>query len=339
MPESFSGATAQRPRMPNFRRARRGAHHTLDTALRALRRLGLDDARVVVESAGPGWSPGTVVRQEPAPGTVIEARTRVVLGVAGIGALESLPYALRDVDDSSFGVDPLLALFDNPVYKLRHHLRGGGEFFALHAGDPVTARRWIEQVFQLDATRWAPTRWPALARLLPALHRLAGREEGLALALRLVCALPLARVDVVRAMVPVATGRRLALGTANTRLGVDTLLGEGLAEAARLKVTIGPIPLDLYLACDTDAERAERQALYALVLPAHLADVVDERWIVGDPDAPLRLTGTLVPGFGWRDGAEKEGTRLSADAPALGLTTRLGPVPGAAPERGGEGTP
>jgi hypothetical protein len=122
---------AAAPTMPDLVRPRRGARHTLDTALRALRALGVDDARVVVESAGAGWAPGSVVRQQPAPGAALGPHARVVLAVAGVGALEALPYALRDVDDSAFGVDPLVALLDNPVHKLRHHLRGGGEFFAL----------------------------------------------------------------------------------------------------------------------------------------------------------------------------------------------------------------
>jgi hypothetical protein len=313
--------------MPDFRRARRGAGHTIDTALRALRRLGVEDARVVVESAGPGWAEGTVVRQEPAAGAPLDGRTRVVLGVAGVGGLESLPYALRDVDDSEFGVDPLLALFDNPVYKLRHHLRGGGEFFALRAGDHVTARRWIEQVFQLDPSAWAPERWPALAQLLPVLHRIAGREAGLGLALQVLYGLPLAEVRLVRALVPVATHGRLALGTANARLGVDSLLGEGLAESARLAVTIGPVPLDAYLAHDAPALRAERAAVYRLVLPAHLADAVDERWRVGDPAGAARLADAsgAVPI------APVALAAAPQEAPALGLTTRLGRVPGAAP--------
>jgi hypothetical protein len=291
--------------MPDFVRPRRGARHTLDTALRALRALGVDDGRVVVVSAGAGWAPGAVVRQHPAAGSPLGAEARVTLAVSGAGALEALPYALRDTDESAFGVDPLLALFDSPVHKLRHHLRVGAEFFALRAGDPATARRWIEYVFQLDPTPWAPLRWPALARLLPVLHRVAGREDGVRLALDLVFGVPLAAAAVERAMVPVAAHDRCALGTSGARLGVDTLLGDRRAEVGRLVLTLGPVPLDTYLAHRDPALAAERRALYRLVVSAPLAASPREQWLVGDPGAPARLRG-------------------AAAAPAaLGLTTRL----------------
>ena len=313
-------APSDGPVMPDFIRPRRGARHTLDTALRSLRHLGFDDARVVVESAGPGWSPGTVVRQSPPPGQLLGPRTRVILGVAGVGALESLPYAMRDVDDSAFGVDPLMALFDNPVLKLLHHLRGGGEFYALRANDPVTARRWIESVFQVDPTPWPEERWPAIARLLPALHRVAGRADaGLALALRVVFGLPVSGVRLTRGVVPLDPGARLALATAGARLGVDTVLGDGVVDTVRLEVALGPVPLAVYLAQSAEATRAERDALYALVLPSSLAAAVDERWTVGDPDDPPRLAAT----FGVLEPTLRD-DGPSADPPALGLTVRLG---------------
>ncbi len=307
------------PAMPDFVRARRGARHTLDTALRALRALGVEDARVAVRSAGAGWAPGAVVRQAPPPGAPLGPGARVTLEVAGAGALEALPYALRDVDDSAFGVDPLVALLDDPVHKLRHHLRGGGEFFALRPDDPVSARRWIEQVFQLDPSPWAPARWPALARLLPALHRVAGREEGLALGLRLLYGLPLGGAALGRAVVPVDAGGRLALGRRASRLGVDTLLGAGRAEVAALTLTLGPVPLAAYLAHQAPALAAERRALYALLAPAPLAAGVVERWVVGDPARPARLGAGVGAGPGGGDDAQPA---------ALGLTARLG---GAAP--------
>jgi hypothetical protein len=337
--EAAAGATADAaadaPRMPDLVRPRRGARHTVDTALRALRAAGVDDARVVVESAGAGWAPNAVVRQQPAPGVPLTPHARVVLAVSGVGALEALPYALRDVDESAFGVDPLLALLDNPVHKLRHHLRGGGEFFALRAGDPVSARRWIEHVFQLDPTPWARERWPALARLLPALHRLAGRHEGLALALRLVFGLPLAAVGLERRVVRAAPRGSLALGAMAARLGVDALLGEGRAEVARLALTLGPLSLPDYYEHTRAGLAAERRALYALVVPAALAGGVEERWVVGDPDTPARLGGVPPRASGAPLGiplGTALGTALGAARPAtqpaaLGLTARLGPAP------------
>ena len=323
--------------MPDFVRPRRGARHTVDTALRALRRLGVDAARIRIESAGPGWTSGSVLRQSPPAGTLLGTGDAVVLAVAGPGALETLPYAMRDTaSDDGFGIDALMGLFDDPVHKLRHHLRAGGEFFALRDGDLVVARRWIEQVFQLDPTRWSSVRWPALVRLLAALHRTAGRERGLALALRLVHGLPLAEVRAARETVPVPAGEQLALGRAASRLGVDTLLGGRVLDVAALEITIGPVRLSGYLAHTAEALTAERRALYELVLPAHLVSHVRERWIVGDPAAPSRLGrggGAGDPGPAARKMPDRQippGVDPRQPA-ALGLTTRLAPAPPRAP--------
>lgn len=299
--------------MPDLCRARRGAAHTVDTALRALAAAGVDDARISLESAGPGWPDGRVVRQHPPPGAALDARARVVLGVGGAGTLDALPYALRDDDDEApFGVEALVALLDTPALKLRHHLRAGGDFFALRAGDLRGARRWIERVFQVDPAPWDPARWPALARLLPRLHRLAGRPAGVGAALGLCFGLPVAEVAARRGLAPAPVGRRLALGEANSRLGVDTLLGLGPVDVVRIEVAIGPVPLaDYHAHADgPDGPRTrERAALYALVLPAPLAEAVVERWVLRDA-APTRLADPFAaPG---------------AAAPALGLTTRLG---------------
>ena len=74
--------------MPDLVAPTRGVRHTIDSAIPTLERLGIPAERVVVESAGAGWLRGTIVRQRPAPGEPITARTRVVLHAAGTGALE-----------------------------------------------------------------------------------------------------------------------------------------------------------------------------------------------------------------------------------------------------------
>lgn len=328
--EATGEAAAGTVVMPDFVRPRRGARHTIDTALRALRALGLDDARVTVESAGVGWAPHAVVRQQPPPGAPVGPHTRVTLSVCGVGALEALPYALRDLDDSAFGVDPLMALLDNPVHKLRHHLRGGGEFFALRPDDPVSARRWIEEVFQIDPSPWHRARWPAIARLLPVLHRTAGHEAGVTLALRLVFGLPLAAFGLERAFLPAPYVERLTLGTRGARLGVDALLGVGRTEVARLALTVGPVSLATYRAHEAPELLAERRAVYALVVPASLASGVVERWIVGDPHAAARLAGGALGTLGAyaarAEFAPLDGAGDGGAPAVLGLTTRLGPL-------------
>lgn len=296
--------------MPNLVRARRLARQTLDSALTTLHALGVDDARVVVESVGRGWEPGTIVEQMPAPGAPLTARTRIVLKVAGPSAIDALPFAMRDEDEYEFRSDRLFALFDSPLAKLAHRVRRGGDYFVASPDDMVRTRRWIEEIFQLSAERWSEERWFAIARLLPALHRIAGRELALRVAFRLVFSLPVEHVSMHAGVVKLGGGMT-RLGAGNSRLGVDTIAGAGLRDEASVEVRYGPIDLAMYRAHDGERARRERDALYRLVLPMHLARSVRERWRVGDASQPARVGGAAA----------------NEDAAVLGVNSYLGALP------------
>lgn len=296
--------------MPDLVRARRLARQSVDSALTTLYALGVDDSRVVIESAGRGWEPGTIVEQSPAPGTPLTSRTRVVLRVAGASAIDSLPFAMRDEDEYEFRSDRFFALFDSPLAKLAHRVRRGGDYFVASPDDMVRTRRWIEEIFQLSAERWSEDRWFAVARLLPALHRIAGRELALRVACRLVFTLPVESVTMHAGMVKLASGTT-RLGVGNARLGVDSIAGTGLRDEASIEVRYGPIDLAMYLAHTGDAARRERDELYRLVLPMHLARSVRERWRVGDASQPARVGGA----------------KANEDAAVLGVNSYLGAPP------------
>jgi hypothetical protein len=297
--------------MPDLVRTRRLARQSIDSALTTLYALGVDDSRVVIESMGRGWEAGTIVEQSPAPGTPLTARTRVMLKVAGPSAIDSLPFAMRDEDEYEFRSDRFFALFDSPLAKLAHRVRRGGDYFVASPDDMVRTRRWIEEIFQLNAERWSEERWFAIARLLPALHRIAGRELALRVACRLVFALPVESVTMHAGMVRLDTARTTRLGQANARLGVDTIAGVGLRDEASIEVRYGPIDLARYLAHTGDGARRERDALYRLVLPMHLARSVRERWTVGDASQPARVGGA----------------QTDEDAAVLGVNSYLGARP------------
>ena len=297
--------------MPDLVRARRLARQSIDSALTTLYALGVDDSRVVVESAGRGWEAGTIVEQSPAPGSPLTARTRVVLKVAGASAIDSLPFAMRDEDEYEFRSDRLFALFDSPLAKLAYRVRRGGDYFVASPDDMVRTRRWIEEIFQLNAEQWSEDRWFAIARLLPALHRIAGRELALRVAFRLVFSLPVQSVTMHAGMVKLGGGGTTALGVSNARLGVDTIAGTGLIDEASVEVRFGPIDLARYLAHTGDTARRERDALYRLVLPMHLARSVRERWRVGDATQPARVGRT----------------QANEDAAVLGVNSYLGAPP------------
>ncbi len=298
-PSSAARAGAQAalepPRMPDLVTPRRGIRQTVDSALPSLDRLGVELDRIVLRSAGAGWTTGTVVAQQPPPGTEIGPQTRVVLDVAGIGALDSLPFPLREDSDGDMAADAFFALFDNPLGKLGHEVRLGGGFLELRADDPSTALRWIEGIFRLSTRPWAKRRWYAVARLLPTLHRVAGRADALPLALGLVFGLPVADVRLVAGLVPLPDDRRTRLGVANGRLGFDAVAGTGVAASTALEVHIGPVSLEAYHEHQAASERVEREAIYRLVLPAHLHGAVTERWRVGTPDRPPRLRDSWQP--------------------------------------------
>jgi len=292
--------------MPDLCRPRRGIRQQVDAAFASLLYLGVDAERIVVESAGPGWAAGLVARQDPAPGTPISGRTRVVLAVGGAGSLATLPFPLRDAHDDELRTDRILALADNPILKLGIFIRRAGGFLALRRDDPVTALRWIEEIFGLSAAPWPRDIWYSVARLLPTLPRVAGRPEAVPLALSVVFDLPVAEVRIVSAAVESRAGSTTRLGRENARLGVDTTLDGPASDESALEVHIGPIPLATYLEHTRPSRRAQRDALYRLVLPTHLARV-EERWTVGDP-----RTGTCLG-----EGHEP---------PVLGVNSHLAPT-------------
>jgi hypothetical protein len=274
--------------MPDFCRPQRGIRQRVDAAVASLLHLGVGAERIVVESAGPGWVAGVVARQDPAPGTPITGRTRVVLAVGGAGALDTLPFPLRDAHDDELRADRLLALTDNPVLKLGIFIRSAGGFLALRRDDPVAALRWIEEIFGLSAAPWPRALWYSVARLLPTLHRVAGRPEAVPLALAVVFDLPVAELKIVSAATERRAGSTTRLGSENARLGVDTVLDGPMRDESALELRIGPIPLAAYLEHTRPSRRAQRDALYRLVLPTHLSRV-EEGWTVGDPRTGSRL--------------------------------------------------
>ena len=282
-------------RMPDFCAPTRGVRQTVDAALSSLQRLGVESERVVLYAAGAGWVPGTIVAQEPTPGTELTPETRVVLHVAGTGALESLPYPLRDDSDDDLRVDGLFALFDTPLLRVRHAVRQASGFLELRSDNPATALRWLEGIFYVSAKAWSKRRWYAVARLLPTLHRVAGRTEAIPLAFRLVFGLPVAQVRIVSGLARLPEARHTRLASANSRLGTDAALGVGLRATTAIEVVIGPVSLETYQEHQAPSDRAEREAIYRLVLPAHLHRAVRERWTVGTPANPPRLQDGWQP--------------------------------------------
>lgn len=275
--------------MPDLAGVRRTARHRLDSALLTLLRLGVDFGHIVLESGGPGESAGAILSQDPAPGTPLAPASRIVLRVGGSGGLDMTPFPLRDESETEFRIDRLFAIFDNPALKLGFYLRQGGGYLALHADEPLTARRWLEDLLALPVDAWPSSRWHALARLLPQLHAIAGTSAAVRVAMAGVFQLPVAGIIVKRGLVPVPEPARLRLGSSGGRLGFDAVLGGGLLGDARIEITYGPLSLAQWRVHATPAAAAQRAALFPLLLPAHLSASVTERWRVSDTRGGARL--------------------------------------------------
>jgi hypothetical protein len=180
-------------------------------------------------------------------------------------------------------VGGLLALTDNPLLTLGIFVRRAGGLLAPSGDDPAAALRWIE-LFGLSSAPWPRELWPGVTRLIPSLHSIAGRAEAIPLALGVVFGLPVAGVRVAASSVEHAAST--TLGGSHARLGVDTVLAGEALDGSSLEIHVGPVTLDVYL--DHENRRAQREAVYRLVLPVHLARV-QERWTVGDPLAGSRV--------------------------------------------------
>ena len=280
--------------MPDLAGVRRTARHRVDSALLTLLRLGVDFGRIVLEAAGPGETEGAVISQDPAPGTELSPVSRIALRVGGSGGLDLMPFPLRDESDTEFRVDRLLAIFDNPALKLGFFLRQGGAYLALHPDEPLTARRWLEDLFSISVAPWPAERWHPLARLVPRLHALGGTAAAVRVAMGALFDLPVAQVRVTRRVVPAAAPAVVRLGSQNGRLGYDAMLGGGIIGDARVEITYGPVTLDAWRRHVTPASTRERQALFPYILPAHLS-AVSERWRVGDATIGARLDDAARP--------------------------------------------
>jgi len=125
------------------------------------------------------------------------------------------------------------------------------------------------------------------------LQTLAGRHDAVAAAVPFVHGLPVSDTRVITAVLPHAGQLTSQLGTTNGRLGVDAVIGSGVATANRLHVFIGPVSLRVYR--EEFPRVAARLALYRLLLPAFLPGGVEERWVVERRAEGYRLHAPDTP--------------------------------------------
>jgi hypothetical protein len=286
--------------MPDLSHAFYGFHHTVDSALEVLESRGVPASRLTVRMAGRGYPVYWVIDQTPRPGQPLGPDSHVVLTVAGLGFFHSLPVGMWDKGgEAEPGTQEIVEAFDDPIQKAAHWIRQGARLFDLRPDDLPACQRWIS-LFGLHADDWPQEIWYNLALLLPSLHRLAGREEGIRLALDLLLGLPLYEIRRRRGFARLDDRDLTLLGSGYSRLGVDFIVGDRRDDLARLTLFLGPVSLDTYYKFQT--EEALGRLDQVLNLCASCYHDVRVRWFVLDPRRPPRL------------GFEQENARLGVNS-------------------------
>jgi len=295
--------------MPDFSRAFHGFHHTVDSALEVLEASGVPPARTTVRMAGRGYPRYWVIEQSPRPGELLAPDVHIILTVAGLGFFHQLPVGMWDKGgDAEPGTQELLEAFDDPIQKAAHWIRQGARLFDLRPDDHAACSRWIA-LFGLNAEVWPQEIWYNLALLLPSLHRLAGREEGIRLALDLLLGLPLREIRRRSSFARLDDADLTLLGGAFSRLGVDAICGDRRDDVAKLVLVLGPVSLDTWYDFQTDEARGRLDQVLDLCASSY--QDVRIRWFVRDAERAPRL------------GYEQQNARLGVNS-HLG---RLAPLP------------
>jgi len=271
--------------MPDLRQRRCHYQHTTDSALESLYRLGVTPRQVTIRIVGTGWKKHTVVDQHPAPGTPLHASSEIQLFVSGLPLFQTLPYGMRESAGDVPSTGELTALLDDPIEKFRHAVDNPATMFDLREDRPETCERFIK-LFKIDPAAWPKKLWFRLATFLPSLHRVAGTEKGIRRALWIFVELEVFRIYTTRRTVAMAREEWSKLGSAFSRLGVDLVAGQRIADFEGIILVLGPVTLDHYFEFQERRQAALLRQVLELVLPFHLAGEGESLWIrwqVGDP--------------------------------------------------------
>jgi predicted component of type VI protein secretion system len=259
------------PTMPEMAAPQYGFRHTVDSALETLERLGVSARRITIRMAGLGWPAGWVIEQAPAAGALLMPDTMVRLSVAGLGLFHRLPVAMWErAGDGRIGTQEIVELFDDSFQKAAHWIWEGARIYNLRREDQPACGRWIE-LFGLRPADWPRENWHELALLLPALQRIAGREEGIRTALWQLLGLPVYGIVPRRRFLEIPAASRAALGRANRQLGIDTVIGARVEDLRALDIRLGPLTLARYTELQRPESQRRLEAVLKLTLPLHQA--------------------------------------------------------------------
>ncbi len=273
--------------MPDLIRPRHGFHHTVDSALLALLRVGIGTDRITIRKAGRGWAQSRVIDQQPVPGTPLTQEMVVELTVEGDSMFYHLPVGMQESsNDGEIGTREMVSIFDDAVEKAAVYMRLGGLFFDVRPSNPVGCARWIK-LFGIEPEDWPKERWYKLAILLPCLRYLTGRESGLRLSMRMLLELEIASITWRARRTLMDPSDRSSLGARASRLGVDMIVGDGIDDEALMEITLRAETLEKFRRHQTGEGQRRIDQVMRLVAPYHW--VYRFKWLTGDVDRGPRL--------------------------------------------------
>lgn len=233
-------------KMPCFESGCFGFHHTVDSALQVLAKMGVSPARISLSMAGRGYPSRWVVAQAPKPGGELGSGVTVKLSIAGLGYFHALPVGMWDKGgESTPGTQEILEVVDDPLQKASHWVREGARLFDLLPENFEACSRWIT-LFGLNPNDWPPETWYNLSLLLPSMQEMAATEHGISLAFQLLLQLPVKEVRHLPAFRSLPEKEYSLLGDRFFRLGVDYILGDAVEDLAGTRLVVGPISLEDY---------------------------------------------------------------------------------------------
>ena len=272
---------------PDLIHSRHGFHHTIDSALLTLLRLGVGAERITISKAGRGWARSRVIEQQPAAGAPLTPEMVVELTVEGDSMFHHLPVGMREASrEGEIGTREMVSIFDDAVEKAAVHMRLGGLFFDVRPENPGGCARWI-RLFGVQPEDWPKEKWYKLAVLLPCLRYLTGRESGLRLTMRLLLDLEIAAISWRQRRTLMDAQDRSQLGAAMSRLGVDLIVGDGIDDEALMEITLRAETLEKFRLRQTDEGQKRINQVMRLVAPYHW--VYRFKWLIGDVTRAPRL--------------------------------------------------
>jgi hypothetical protein len=273
--------------MPDVIQPRHGFHHTVDSALLTLLRLGIGTDRITIRKAGRGWAQSRIIEQYPAAGTPLTHEMVVELTVEGDGMFYHLPVGMREVSrEGEIGTRELVSIFDDTVEKASVYMRLGGPFFNVRPENPGGCARWIK-LFGIEPEDWPKEKWYKLAILLPCLRYLTGRESGLRLSMRMLLDLEIASISWRPRRTLMDASDRSLVGERASRLGVDLIVGDGIDDEALMEITLRAETLEKFRRHQTDEGQKRINQVMRLVAPYHW--VYRFKWLIGDISRAPRL--------------------------------------------------